>query len=407
MSLGAPELYIGLTRMQNLAVDDRPVLAGISYQWGTDSFVDFEGTGTLSGQLLIRSQQDLSFLTVGQQLGLIDPATSQTLFAGRIATITARPDEQISTALRVRFTAADTSTELENAKAYDVDWPIQDSGAARRNLISDRLPGGWFIAGGPGYTDDWGATWMKFDSVPVLELLDMYCRGHIARRHNTTIYTIGAGLSRRITITPERKRDAPYPSTLPGTAGVWDTGGIKPSEATGVAVLPAAVVARNSVEWEKTPDDAITDVELASWVYPVADPENNESSSWPRPMSQFVDNSTMIAKYGVRQLKLQTDLRYLSNTYPMPAEIINQWLDADAKWRATAVEIPDSRKVDTAAFRNLISCHTRHMAVLAVKDIAGIVPTADPLIHAYVIGGAATWTGKKWTATLTLGRALD
>lgn len=407
MSLGQPDLHIGTTRMQDLAADSRPVLGGLTFKWGGDSYIEFEKPGTLSGEMLIKAQQDLSFLTAGQPVGLVDPASSQTLFAGRLETLSARPDEKIRSALRVAFTASDTTTELLNVKAFGIDWPMNDSGANRQAQIAAKLPPGWTMPGGTGYTSDWGATWMKFNSIGFLELLDMYCRGHLARRHNTTLYTPGVGLSRRMTITPERQRIASHPFTLAGTAGVWDTtSGGKPTEATGLAVLPPGVVSRD-VEWEKTPDDTITDVVLKGWAYPVAGEPEDESSSSTFEMSYYVNNSANISKYGHRQLELQTDLRYILNSQPQGAQIINFWLDVDTKWRATQVTIPDSRVVDTAAFRQLISAHTRHMAVLAIKGIAGLVPTADAMIHAYVIGGSATWTGKKWTAQLTLGRGLD
>jgi len=408
MSLGQPDLYIGGQLMQTEKADPRPALAGLRIGWGNDSRLDMDPPSTLAGQFLIRGAMP-SWLEVGAPVGLVDPVSARCLFAGNLAPLRAAADESVRDALRVQFTATSPLAELIKHKVSPVVFDNNTPSATRFNSLAVRMPRGWELTGSTGY--NWvNQTKQQYQSKEWLTLAERFCRSYMYRYHDTSYYTPGAGLFKRLTFSPDRGKTMPEAyiedPIEPGALGVWHTfNSIRPAGASGLATLPNAAV-RTGVEWEKTPEDMITDVLLTSYNGFEPDPDK-DSTEWDFPMDQApvsYDNSALQDAYGIRQAKIETSLTaYNSAAWAeIAATLVDYWLDVDNKWRPTGLQLPDSRVLGTDPLLNLLAVDTRGAAAVAVPD----ADLAPGLIRSFVMAGQATWTGKKWITDLTLGRTL-
>jgi hypothetical protein len=399
MSLGRPDLYIGGQLMQALKGDPQPALAGLRLRWGTDSRLELDPAATLSGQILIRGAMP-SFLEVGAPVGLIDPVTARCLFAGNLAPLTAAPEDSVRGAMRVSFTAASPLSELVKHSVLDFDWPNDEQAWQRFDRLAAALPRGWAMTGNKGLT------WINqarqlYQSIEWLTLAERFARGYSYRYHDTSTYIPGAGLSKRLTFTPERGKGTTNTATSPGAGGVWYTGTGRPTGSSGMAILPESAV-RRSVEWQKSPEDTITDVKITS--YPAL-PSGDESAPFDYPMWAYgVNNDALQDAYGFRQVSIDTSLSSYNGTALAERipQIVNYWLDTQTGWRPTGLQLPDSRRLGTDPLLNLLAVDTRGMAALSVPTAT----LAPGRIRSFVMAGEATWTGKKWTTDLTLGRTL-
>lgn len=416
MSVAPPNVYIGGVLMNNHAYASVPMLAGLSFDWGTESLVDFDDPKTLSAQLLIRTPSTLDFLATGQPFGVLDPDTGDTLFAGRIATLTARPDSRKKDALLVSLTATDTLADLLPYRLQQVAWvPPANSpgltGQARHNQLAAVMPPGWTLAGGTPH-DSWtSAGPFQGAAVPLIELIDRHCRSVLGRRHITTTYVPSAGgLVPRLTITAERAKAANTDRLAARTTGEWYSTTTAPAS-TGFLQLAGNHVSRE-IEWEKTPDDTITDVALRTPILEfevvngqaVAKPEMGSWDIWVNSYLN-VNNAAMQAAYGFHQIQLDVDTHGgIAEINPHIGQIVNYWVDADTEWRPTSVLIPDSRRLPLATLRTLLNVTTRHNAYVTVDGLPANNPAGGSKVRAYVTAGSATWTGKKWEIALTLGR---
>ena len=272
MTLPAPHVYIGRQRMNDFALSDTPMLAGLSFDWGTDSQVDFEDPGTLSAELLVREPSTLDFLTKGAEFGVVDPASGETYFAGRITTLRARNHATKKGALVITITAADTLSDLNGYRIGTTYWkaPASDvlapgyatTATTRRAQLRAALPAGWTLEGTTRH--DWtGSREQRFSAHSYVPILDRHLRSCIGRRHTTSRYIPGEGLKNSITVTDERAKDSPAERLAARPDGSWYMSIAAPAN-SGLAALSAREV-ENSIEWEKTPDDTITDVALSSW----------------------------------------------------------------------------------------------------------------------------------------------
>jgi hypothetical protein len=395
-----------------------PVLAGLKFGWGNEDQVEFDAPGTLSCQLLIRTPNNTDFLAKGVAFGVMVGGT--TVWAGRIATLTARPDERKKDALLVSLTATDTLADLA-AYRKTVNWytsgqtGTSKTAANRRAELAAALPAGWTMDGTT--PNSWTTVRpQRWNQEPYLNMLDMHLRSTVARRHITTRYVPGTGLSRRITIADERAKAAPA-ETLAANPE-WYMTTAAPSN-SGFVKLDAGHVAKG-IEWEKTPDDTITDVQLSSiglewaWdeaaqaVVPGEKSVDSDTWSWQEynaygnPGIDFAALATMQAKHGYHQAEFDIDtLGGNSNSGdPHLSLIVNYWLDADAQWRPTGVEVPDSRKLPDATALALLDVAKRYKAYATVANN----PAGGSRVRAYIIAGDAEWTGKKWRFNLTFGR---
>jgi hypothetical protein len=404
MSLGQPDLYIDGQLMQTAKGDPRPALAGLRLDWGSGSRVEMDPPAKLSGQLLIRGAMP-EFLEVGAPVGLIDPASARTLFAGQLQPLRAVPDEQVRGALRVSFTAASPLAELIKHKVLPVNFDNNTPAATRFNTLATTMPRGWQLTGSTGMT--WiNQVKQQYAQKEWLILAERFCRSYTYRYHDTSYYTPGAGLSKRITFTPDKHKTMVNIAAVPGTSGTWFTGSGTPPGASGVAVLPTSAVAE-SITWEKSPEDLITDVQLSTFrgMELDADRDSGEVEYNLAGPPLYIDNSALQDAYGFRQVKIETSLTlYNDNAFAARAtDLMNYWLDTKTKWRPEGLQLPDSRKLAAAPLLNLLAVDTRGTAVVSVPAATNLAPG---LIRSFVTAGQATWTGKKWITDLTLGRTL-
>lgn len=399
MSLGQPALYIAGQKMQTAKEDPRPVLSGLKFSWGSESRFEFDPPHTLSGQILVRGQIP-EHLHAGAEVGLVDPATSRTLFAGYMQPLTAAAEPTISGAYRVSFSASSPRTELEKHTVLDLDWP-EESAGARKVRLANSLPSGWTFAGAAGF--DWiNQGRQRYSTIEWLVLAERYLRGNLLRHYDTSVYVPGSGLQKRLTIAAERPRSAALATAAPGTQGVWVAG--NPTGTAGTAVLPAGVVDQD-IEWAKTPEDMITGIQVSTWGMslpsPLYDGQDSKEHEWP--LDYGVDHSAERRAYGLRLLRVETALTPQGNDAERrgaAGAIAGHWMDTQNRWRPTRLRLPDSRRISTAALLSLLAVDTRGTAAVSVPQV---VPTPGP-IRSFVLGGTATWTGRQWDTELILGR---
>lgn len=408
MTIGAPAVYIGSQLMDSLAVSDMPVLSGLKFNWGNEDQVDFDKPGTLSCSLLIRTPSNTDFLAKGAPFGL--KIGAMTVWAGRITQLTARPHKGKRDAIVVAITAADTLADLEQYRVK-VFWPADNSDATtapqRRAQIAAALPAGWALENTNTAYDWTTARGQRWTAAPFLPIVDMHCRATLGRRHVTSQYDPVAGLVPRLTLTPERAKTSSADTLATRADGTWYMTTSAPAN-TGRVDLAAGMV-DSDVEWEKTPDDTITDVQLKSWgiKYEGAGviSEDDSAGDYDLWVNEYtgVDNSAMQAKYGFHQVEFDIDgLPGFSS--PRVGNIVNYWVDADAQWRPTGVSVPDSRKLPDATTTALLDVAKRYKAYATVDGLPANNPAGGSRVRAYIIAGDAEWTGKKWRFNLTFGR---
>lgn len=426
MAITAPHLYIGGVRMADHALADRPVLSGLSFVWGTDSIFEYAGAGTLSAVMLIRSPGDLSFLAKGAEVGLID-SSGATLFTGRITELSAEADEQVKTALRVAITAADTTAELESYDVGPISWGYtgHTGGSSNTRLAQIRAaaPAGWSLVG-TARTPEHTNSAIVFTRKSWLWLLDLTLRGQRMRRHNTSTFTPGAGISRQLSILPERQRTAGADKLRTRNNQTWYAAPSAPNGALAMLDLPARSLER-AVSWRKSTDDTITSVKLTvhSWATKwrsdnSIDATYHESESIEVDTDEYVNMRPLQAAAGVHQIDIETDL--LMNVqvpwYELPLkpaipgqvrDIINLWLDAGGDWRPDDVTIFDSRKLTDYTVRTLLDVTKRHMLFAYISGMSPVSPITPSLVRAFVIAGRAVWDRDRWIITLTFGRIAD
>lgn len=397
-ALGKPDLYIDGRKMPTSKTGSYAALGGLTLSWGTQSRQDTGPASTLGGELLFRGSLP-SWLDVGTPVGLVEPSRARCLFAGTLEPLTARPDANIAGAWRVTFTAASPISELARHTVTDIDWPHEQTSSARLAKLRGSMPRGWTLDGVTGW--DWiyqGR--QKYQSALWLDLAERYAAGYLQRLHDTSTYVPGAGLRKRLTISNERAKSADLGNLSAGRWGEWRGGQL--SGATGVASLPLSAVAKD-MDWEKTPDDVITDVQVTSTGGAFPDQDSSEFEYW---MEVYVNNSRLQDLYGYRQMRVETALSSYNSgavTAALRDHIVPYWLDTQTSWRPTRLRIPDSRELDIAPLLNLLATDSRHMAVVQIPDLPASAPAP---IRSFVQAGTATWTGKKWQTELTLGRKL-
>lgn len=422
MTLTAPHVYIGRQRMNDLATDAAPLLAGLSFNWGTDSQVDFEDPGTLSAKMLIREPSTLDFLTKGAEVGVVDPGSGETVFAGRITTLRARNHPTKKGALVITITAADTLADLNGYRIGATFWkaPASDvlapgyatTATTRRAQLRAALPAGWTLEGTTKH--DWtGAREQRFSAHSYVPILDRHLRSCIGRRHTTSRYVPGEGLKNAITVTDERAKDSPIERLAARSDGTWYMSTAAPANSA-FAALSAREV-QDSIEWEKTPDDTITDVALSSWGITYAwDSETGEQNTEDSAATSDiwvgshpgVNMGPMQRAHGFHSVSFDVDTLggMTGGGSPHIADIVNYWLDADTQWRPTSLTIPDSRRLADALVLRLLSVTRRYLAYATVDGLPANNPAGGSRVRGYIIAGNAEWTGKKWVIELTLGR---
>lgn len=415
----APHVYIGAQRMNDFALSKTPMLAGLSFNWGTDSQTDFDDPATLSAELLVREPSNLDFLVKGAEFGLVDPESGETYFAGRISTLRARRDKRKKNALLITISATDTLADLNQYRVEAIEWKNPDgtdgawstTAAQRRAQLRAALPANWSLEGTTSH--DWTyAREQRWKGHAYTPLLDMHCRSTVARRHTTSRYVPGTGLVNQMTVTNERSKTSPTETLSARPNGNWYMSTAAPTN-SGFTALTSSQV-QDSIEWEKTPDDTITDVALTTWGITYGrdndtgqlNTEESTSSDMWVGNQPGVNMGPMQRAYGFHGITFDVDTLGVAggSTSPHIANIVNYWLDADTLWRPTSVVVPDSRRLTDEQVMRLLSVSRRYLAYVTVSGLPENTPTGFSRVRGFVLGGSATWTGKKWEIELTLGR---
>lgn len=398
MSLEQPDLYIAGRKIAAGGTVQLLAQSDLQLTWGGDNRFDFEPPATLAGRLLVRGPMP-EWLDVGASVGLIDPVSARCLFAGYMEPLRATISEQQRTAMNVSFTAAAPKSELEKHTVLDLDWP-EESANSRRARIGSALPRGW------GYGGDVGDDWVKqgpqrFQSIDWLTLAGRYARGNLQRIHDVSSYVPGYGIRKRIDFTAERYKNVGLSWAPSGARGAWLPD--NPGGATGTAILPGAAIGTGII-WEKTPADVVTAVQVTTWGGALLGSNNTEESlehEWP--IDWVEDFTAEQDAYGFRQQRVETAIspQQVQAAREQIGRISRTWMDTQTKWRPTTLPLPDSRRLNSAPLLNLLAVDSRHMAAVTVPAAGAGLPGE---IRSFVLGGSATWTGKKWTTDLTLGR---
>lgn len=418
MEMSTPEVYIAGLKMSDHGTANRPLLDALTITWGSDSVYEYDAPMTMTAQLLIRTETvSLGFLKRGASTAVIDPA-GPTLFAGRITALTTSPHPSIPGAWVYTINAAGFQADLENYSIGPIRWAYTTDAHVALDRLNNKLPGNWTMDGALR-TPEWGTSVMIYQRENWLVLLDRLLRGQRARRHETTTYAPGAGLTRRLTITNERSPNGPAADSV-------------------ILRLDSSNIAEDIV-WEQTPDDLVTDIKLSAYAWlsnwktdnngRIYSDISNGSTSYEMPVEDYVDTRTLQNAAGIHQITIDTHLRvidpYVRNGITLPDEpepdpdlpilplipgqvrsICSYFLNSDTPWRPTEVTVADSRLLSKAAVLDLLDVTKRYRGYLIIQELPANNPTRYQKVAAHIIAGSAVWEGKKkrWNLTLTLGR---
>lgn len=404
MSHPAPRVYIDDQLMDSYAYQDKPVLAGLKITYGVDTDLDMQGPEHLSLQLLIREASDLSFIELGKEIAVYNPPSpgfsTFTYFVGRIARPTANPHPSLKGALLVNIEAVDFTADLANETAYNV--VSAEAPASTRILnMAYWAPEGWGINTFPLRFPNRRHAALSYKEKPFLELFDQFLRGQIMQRTNRSFYTPGSGVTKRLTAIQDSTKDVAADTLTVDADGTWNaTAGI-PEAAGYVAVrVPASNILRD-VGWTKEPEDVITEVSVQRIDAYVA---GQDSTKTPVSSRTHIDTAASRRAYGVRSVEINTDLIAGAPAAEV-LPVFNHWLATDSQWRTKQVTFRDTAELTITQLSWLVAPTSRNTAFLVIRDPLENRPdNANADIRGVVIGGEATWTGKKWDLTVTLGR---
>jgi len=400
----APKVYIDDVLMDAHKTDTKPVLAGMSIKYGVESDLDMQGVESCSLELLIKEPSDLSFLDLGKVVALYHEPTagesSFTYFVGRIQRLYASPDEKVKGALRVSISASDFTADLANETVYGVSSAATPA-STRIGHMGGWAPTGWTVSTFPLRFPDRQHAAIVYKEKPYLDLLDEFLRGQIMLRTNRSYYVPGTGAVKNLTAIQDSTKEVAADKLGKYSDNSWGVIAGQPTAASTVALRVHASNVLADAGWTKEPEDVMTEVSLQR-----LDAWNGTDDTARTPITSraHVDTTAMRNRFGVRSVEFNTDLPAggpVSDVLP----IFNHWLSTESQWRAKQLTFKDTEKLTISQLSYLIAPTSRQTAFLVVRDPLENRPdrgTSD--IRGVVIGGSATWTGKKWELTVTLGR---
>lgn len=400
----APKIYIDDVLMDAHALDDQPVIAGLTIDYGVSSDLDMQGAETCSFEMLIREPADLSFLDLGKVVAVyhepVSTESSFTYFVGRIQRLSGAPDTAIKGALRIRITAVDFTADLANETIYNVSSASVPA-SARILHMNGWAPDGWMVNSFPLRWPEREHAAIVYKEKPFLELLDEFLRGQIMQRTNRSYYVPGSGPVKVITALQDSTKE-----TARDRLGLYSDGrwGIIAGSPTAISTVTITQPARNMLAdagWTKEPEDVITEVTLQR-----VDTWDGENDTGATPISSrsHVDTTAMRSAFGIRSVEFKTDLIAGADASEV-VPIFEHWLSTESKWRTKELTIQDTEQLSITELSFLIAPTSRQTAFLVVRDPMANRPdrgTSD--IRGIVIGGTAVWNGKKWELAVTLGR---
>ncbi|WP_405472382.1 hypothetical protein [Paenarthrobacter ilicis] len=403
----APKVYIDDILMDAFKADKMPVLGGMSIEYGVDTDLDMQGVEQCSLSILIKEPSDPSFLDLGKTLAIYHQPTagesSFTYFVGRIQRLNASHVIHAETKewmLQVDIQASDFTADLVNETVYNVA-SIAVPASTRIGHMNFWAPDGWTVNSFPLRFPDRVHAVLSYKEKPFLELLDQFLRGQIMQRTNRSYYVPGTGAVKVLTAIQDSTKSVARDKLGKYADGRWGVNAGLPTATSTVSITVHASNILADAGWTKEPEDVITEVSLQR-----LDPWNGEDDSKRTPITSrnHVDTAAMRTRFGIRSVEFDTDLPAggdVSEVVP----VFNHWLSTESQWRTKSLTFKDTERLTISQLSYLIAPTSRQTAFLVVRDPVENRPdrgTSD--IRGVVIGGSATWTGKKWELSVTLGR---
>ena len=407
----APRVWLGGGLLGTNADATRPVLAGLSYQFGVDSDGDLQDVESATIEVQIREGGALQAWVPGTLLAIyhdpIGPGNDFTYFLGRIARIEAHPDDERPGEQRVHIEAVSLDVDLAALTVESVDSALA-AGSARVWHMAYWLDDGWQLAAYPVRFPDQLHAPLHYTGKPYLELLDQFLRAQLLIRRNASYFKPGIGITRQLDVIPDAAREVAPDKLTREPDGTWTAAPGAPTNAGALLVeIPASNI-KADAGYAIEPDDLITEVQLNVINPSVYDQEKKmwEDSDTSAKLSRnSVDTAALRHDYGIKPVTLDTDLPEDAGDAVF-APIMEHWLTRDgAQWRTKTVQIIDSDLLDIQTLAYLLAPTSRFSAMLAVSGVSEARPDlGQPDLRGLVIGGSATWNGKKWDISLTLAR---
>jgi len=403
----APKVYIDNLLMDAFKADKMPVLGGMEIKYGVETDLDMQGVESCSLSILIKEPSDPSFLDLGKTIAIYHEPTgtesSFTYFVGRIQRLAASHVINVATgawALQVDIQASDFTADLVNETVYDVN-SAPTVASTRIGNMNYWAPAGWTVSTFPLRYPDRVHAGLHYKEKPFLELLDDFLRGQIMQRTNRSYYVPGSGPVKNLTAIQDSTKSVAKDKLGKYADGRWGVIAGQPTAASTVNITVHASNILADAGWTKEPEDAITEVSLQR-----LDAWNGEDDSKRTPITSrnHVSTTEMRDRFGIRTVEFDTDLPSggdVSEVLP----VFNHWLSTESRWRTKTLTFKDTEKLTITQLSYLIAPTSRQTAFLVVRDPVENRPDRGSSdIRGVVIGGTATWTGKKWELTVTLGR---
>jgi len=407
-----PHVYIDGLELDGTAGSSRPVLAGLSIDFGVNNDGDMQTTESASFEVLVKAEAGSLDLQPGKIVAIYhDPTTGAetdfTYFVGRIARMEAHPDEEVAGALRISIEATDLTADLEALQLEDVN-SAEATGADRMGHMQYWLDDDWTLAAYPVPYPNRIHAALHYQTKPFLEMFDQYLRAQLMVRRNASYYRPGEGVTRTLVAMPDAARDVAADKLVKAADSTWSATPGAPTNAGSFIVQLSASKILDDAGWAMEPDDVITEVTMnairpGKWN---ADDFEWEDSETVAKISRTYVNTTALRKtYGVKSVSLDTDLPRDYGTAQL-APLMEHWLTRDgAQWRTKTIKIKDSDALPLPTLSYLLAPTSRFSVMLVITGVTGARPdNAQPDIRGLIIGGNAEWNGKKWDITLTLAR---
>lgn len=408
-----PQVYIDGRRMDDYALSNQPVLAGLTVDYGTESDLDFPDGDTLTFSLLLRQSAVLDFLQLGAEVAVWCPPVDKggvdlTVFTGRIQRLSADPHPSKAGALLLDVECSDLDADLAALEALNVNNTAVPA-TARFAALRYWLPAPWTLAGWLRWPDLEHAAVIR-RKANVLSMIDAFARAQILRRRNASTFTPAGGITRQLHLMEDSTKDtrADQLTHFEGSRR-W---GVVPGRPYGADVstinFNGSDFHRNA-GWVKDPEDVITEVSLElsePLVWNADEGRYEDTETFERKSTDFaaLNTAAMKARYGHRQANFTTDLgRQTTGTHLVP--IMAHWLSQDSEWRPADLSMKTTRNLSPTDLHRILAVNGRYSMFAVFRNVMAHRPDAgNQWIRGFIIGGTSTWNGEEWELSFRLGR---
>lgn len=406
-----PQVYIDGQRMDDFALSNEPVLAGLTVDYGIDSDLDFPDGDTCTFSLLVRESAFMDFLQLGAEVAVWCPpidGVDLTVFTGRIQRLSADPHPSKRGALLLEVECSDLTADLAALEVDNVNSAAAPA-TARFSALRYWLPEPWTLAG-------W-LRWPELEHAAVirkkanaLSMIDAFARAQILRRRNASTFTPAGGIKRQLHLMEDSTKDTRADQlTHIGESVRWGTVPGRPYGEDVSVIDFNGTDFHRAAGWIKDPEDVITEVSLELLEPPVwnaGESRYEDSETFQRRSSEFaaLDTAGMKARYGHRQADFTTDLgRQTTATHLVP--IMRHWLSQESEWRPSGLTMKTSEHLTPTALHRLLAVNGRFSMFAVIRNVMAHRPDAgNQWLRGFIIGGSATWNGAEWELSFRLGR---